>query len=78
MLRAAAEDGLAFPGSPARRAFQGVEAVPCDADWSVPGRFTPYENRSTIQVENADGRAGHLPLERSREWGRNLDGRLSV
>ncbi|NGO78760.1 DUF1684 domain-containing protein [Streptomyces sp. YC504] len=50
------------PGSPARRAFQGIEATPYDADWSVPGRFTPYESRSTIQVENADGRARGLGL----------------
>ncbi|SDJ94983.1 DUF1684 domain-containing protein [Streptomyces indicus] len=50
------------PGSPAHRAFQGIEATPYDAAWSVPGRFTPYEKESTVRVENADGRARGLGL----------------
>ncbi len=45
------------PGSPARRAFAGLEVTPYDAKWALPGRFRPYEEgRTTIQVENADGR----------------------
>ncbi|MBC9715315.1 DUF1684 domain-containing protein [Streptomyces sp. TRM66268-LWL] len=50
------------PASPARRAFQGIEATPYDADWSLPGRFSPYGSENTIQVENADGRARGLGL----------------
>lgn len=52
------------PGSPARRAFAGMEVTPYDEKWVLPGRFRPYgEGRSTIQVENADGRERGLGLE---------------
>jgi hypothetical protein len=44
------------PGSAARRAFQGIEATPYDSRWSVPGRFTPYDDTRTVRVGNADGR----------------------
>ncbi|WP_434588271.1 DUF1684 domain-containing protein [Streptomyces sp. A5-4] len=51
------------PQSPARRAFADIEAGPYDEKWSLPGRFRPYdEGRTTIQVENADGRARGLGL----------------
>ncbi|MFI5755929.1 DUF1684 domain-containing protein [Streptomyces sp. NPDC051569] len=50
------------PKSDARRAFQGIEATPYDRDWALPGRFRPYEESRTVQVENADGRERGLGL----------------
>ncbi|MYW69638.1 DUF1684 domain-containing protein [Streptomyces sp. SID8379] len=51
------------PASPARTAFVGIDATPYDPDWSVEGRFTPYEGGHTdIRVENADGRKRALGL----------------
>ncbi|MFI6939711.1 DUF1684 domain-containing protein [Streptomyces sp. NPDC050418] len=50
------------PDSPARRAFQGIEVTPYAAGWTLPGRFTPYESKNTVQVENADGRERGLGL----------------
>ncbi|MFI1074322.1 DUF1684 domain-containing protein [Streptomyces puniciscabiei] len=50
------------PASAARRAFQGIEATPYDARWSVPGRFTPYDGTRTVRVGNADGRERGLAL----------------
>ncbi|MET9961213.1 DUF1684 domain-containing protein [Streptomyces sp. NPDC006326] len=44
------------PGSAARRAFAGIEATPYDPDVVLPGRFRPYGESRTVQVENADGR----------------------
>lgn len=43
------------PAAPARRAFRGIEATPYDPRWAVPGRFTPYAARRTVQVPSADG-----------------------
>ncbi|MBT2490344.1 DUF1684 domain-containing protein [Streptomyces sp. ISL-96] len=51
------------PESPARRAFAGMEVTPYDPEWVLAGRFRPYgEGRTTIQVENADGRERGLGL----------------
>ncbi|MEU9478286.1 DUF1684 domain-containing protein [Streptomyces sp. NPDC048191] len=50
------------PGSSTRRAFQGIEATPYDPRWSVPGRFTPYDDTRTVRVGNADGRERGLAL----------------
>jgi uncharacterized protein len=50
------------PASPAREAFRGIEATPYDPRWSVPGRFTPYDEDRTVRVENADGRTRGLGL----------------
>ncbi|MFD8425199.1 DUF1684 domain-containing protein [Streptomyces sp. NPDC059466] len=50
------------PAAPARTAFKGIEATPYDARWSVPGHFTPYGERRTVRVENADGRTRGLEL----------------
>ncbi|MEU6482105.1 DUF1684 domain-containing protein [Streptomyces sp. NPDC047017] len=50
------------PGSPAHRAFRGIEATPHDARWSVPGRFTPYEESRTVRVPHADGHERGLGL----------------
>ncbi|GAA1520333.1 DUF1684 domain-containing protein [Streptomyces albidochromogenes] len=51
------------PGSSARRAFAGLEVTPYDARWALAGRFRPYaEGRTTVRVENADGRERGLGL----------------
>ncbi|MGW5178280.1 DUF1684 domain-containing protein [Streptomyces sp. NPDC004082] len=50
------------PAAPARRAFQGIDATPYDARWSVPGHFTPYGESRTVRVENVDGRSRGLGL----------------
>ncbi|MEU3406324.1 DUF1684 domain-containing protein [Streptomyces sp. NPDC006670] len=50
------------PGSAARRAFRGIEATPYDPAFALPGRFRPYGEERTVQVENADGRARGLGL----------------
>ncbi|MFJ6182815.1 DUF1684 domain-containing protein [Streptomyces sp. NPDC092295] len=50
------------PESAARRAFRGIEATPYDRDWTLPGRFRPYEASRTVRVENADGRERGLGL----------------
>ncbi|MCX5197614.1 DUF1684 domain-containing protein [Streptomyces sp. NBC_00249] len=50
------------PASPARAAFQGVEAGPYDPALALPGHFRPYDRDRTVQVENADGRARGLGL----------------
>lgn len=50
------------PGSEARRAFTGIEATPYDPALALPGRFRPYAEDRTVQVENADGRARGLGL----------------
>ncbi|MFD5032528.1 DUF1684 domain-containing protein [Streptomyces sp. NPDC058405] len=50
------------PRSDARRAFLGIEATPYDAGWELPGRFRPYDESRTVQVENADGRERGLGL----------------
>ncbi|MET8408788.1 DUF1684 domain-containing protein [Streptomyces sp. NPDC005195] len=50
------------PAAPARTAFKGIEATPYDPRWSVPGHFTPYGERRTVRVENADGRTRGLEL----------------
>ncbi|MEU6094561.1 DUF1684 domain-containing protein [Streptomyces sp. NPDC047079] len=50
------------PDAPARRAFQGVVATPHDPRWSVEGHFTPYGERRTVRVENADGQHRGLGL----------------
>jgi uncharacterized protein (DUF1684 family) len=43
------------PAAETRRAFRGIDATPYDPDWSVPGRFTPYDDRRTVRVDTADG-----------------------
>ncbi|MER5874166.1 DUF1684 domain-containing protein [Streptomyces sp. NPDC002044] len=50
------------PGSEARRAFAGIEATPYDPALALAGRFRPYAEDRTVQVENADGRARGLGL----------------
>ncbi|OEJ27609.1 hypothetical protein AS594_27125 [Streptomyces agglomeratus] len=51
------------PESPARRAFAGMEVTPYDEKWALAGRFRPYAaGRTTLQVENADGRTRGLGL----------------
>ncbi|MDX3850603.1 DUF1684 domain-containing protein [Streptomyces sp. AK02-01A] len=50
------------PDSAARRAFLGIDATPYDPDWVLPGRFRPYDESRTVQVENADGRERGLGL----------------
>ncbi|MFF4582738.1 DUF1684 domain-containing protein [Streptomyces sp. NPDC001389] len=50
------------PGSAARRSFRGIEATPYDPAFALPGRFRPYGEDRTVQVENADGRTRGLGL----------------
>ncbi|MEU2335744.1 DUF1684 domain-containing protein [Streptomyces sp. NPDC013172] len=50
------------PAAEARRAFRGIDATPYDPRWSVPGRFTPYDDRRSVRVGNADGRERALVL----------------
>ncbi|MFF7972966.1 DUF1684 domain-containing protein [Streptomyces sp. NPDC007905] len=50
------------PEAETRRAFRGIEATPYDPSWSVPGRFTPYEDTRTVRVGTADGRERGLAL----------------
>lgn len=50
------------PAAPGRAAFTGIEATPYDPAYVVPGRFTPYGEDRTVQVENVDGRARGLGL----------------
>lgn len=50
------------PGAAAREAFRGIDATPYDPRWSVPGRFTPYDEHRTVRVANADGRERGLAL----------------
>ncbi|MFG2355535.1 DUF1684 domain-containing protein [Streptomyces sp. NPDC048521] len=75
------------PGSAARRAFRGIEATPYDSRWSVPGRYTPYDDTRTVRVGNADGRERGLALtgelaftlagkERTLRVAQQADGRL--
>jgi uncharacterized protein (DUF1684 family) len=46
------------PAAPAREALRGIEATPRDPRWSVPGRFTPYDEDRAVRVETrTDGRA---------------------
>ncbi|MET9149388.1 DUF1684 domain-containing protein [Streptomyces sp. NPDC058319] len=61
------------PDSAARRAFRGIEATAHDPRWSVPGRFTPYEESRTVRVPNADGRERGLAL--AGELAFTLEGR---
>ncbi|WP_251049719.1 MULTISPECIES: DUF1684 domain-containing protein [unclassified Streptomyces] len=50
------------PASKARAAFTGIEATPYDPAFALPGRFRPYGEDRTVQVENADGRERGLGL----------------
>ncbi|GGJ02566.1 DUF1684 domain-containing protein [Streptomyces brasiliensis] len=50
------------PQAGARRAFRGIDATPYAPNWSVPGRFTPYDGTRTVRVGNADGRERGLAL----------------
>ncbi|MFD6890533.1 DUF1684 domain-containing protein [Streptomyces sp. NPDC059957] len=50
------------PAAPGRAAFTGIEATPYDPAYAVPGRFAPYGEDRTVQVENVDGRARGLGL----------------
>ncbi|MEU3188465.1 DUF1684 domain-containing protein [Streptomyces sp. NPDC006923] len=50
------------PDSAARRAFLGIDATAYDPGWVLPGRFRPYGDSRTVQVENADGRERGLGL----------------
>ncbi|GGN43207.1 DUF1684 domain-containing protein [Streptomyces fuscichromogenes] len=44
------------PAAATRRAFRGIDATPYDPRWSVPGRFTPYDDDPrTVRVGTADG-----------------------
>lgn len=44
------------PAAVTRRTFLGVDATAYDPRWSVPGRFTPYDDdRRTVRVGTADG-----------------------
>ncbi|CAL9624365.1 hypothetical protein SUDANB105_05917 [Streptomyces sp. enrichment culture] len=61
------------PAAETRRLFRGIEATPYDPRWSVPGRFTPYDDDRTVRVENADGRRRGLGL--GGELAFTLDGR---
>ncbi|MFF0964978.1 DUF1684 domain-containing protein [Streptomyces sp. NPDC003703] len=61
------------PDSAARRAFRGIAATAHDPRWSVPGRFTPYEESRTVRVPNADGRERGLAL--AGELAFTLEGR---
>ncbi|MET8248831.1 DUF1684 domain-containing protein [Streptomyces sp. NPDC005202] len=60
------------PAAAARRAFRGIEATAYDPRWSVPGRFTAYEESRTVRVRNADGRERGLGL--AGELAFTLDG----
>ncbi|MFE2064632.1 DUF1684 domain-containing protein [Streptomyces sp. NPDC059467] len=75
------------PAAGTRRAFRGIDAVPYDPNWSVPGRFTPYDERRTVRVPTADGverglaLAGELTFtvageERTLRVAEQADGRL--
>ncbi|WP_055535246.1 DUF1684 domain-containing protein [Streptomyces graminilatus] len=61
------------PGTETRTAFKGIAATPYDPRWSVPGRFTPYDEPRTVRVANADGRERGLGL--GGELTFSLDGR---
>ncbi|MFI1450585.1 DUF1684 domain-containing protein [Streptomyces virginiae] len=50
------------PASEARRTHTGIEATPYDPAFVLPGRFRPYAEDRSVQVENADGRARGLDL----------------
>lgn len=50
------------PAAPGRAAFAGIEVTPYDPAYAVPGRFIPYGEDRTVQVENVDGRARGLGL----------------
>ena len=50
----------AVPGP--RRAFRGIEATPYDPRWSVPGRFTPYEDRAGLY-------GWRTPTGANADWG---------
>ncbi|MFD4870316.1 DUF1684 domain-containing protein [Streptomyces sp. NPDC058412] len=50
------------PASEARRAFAGMETTPYDPAFAPRGRFRPYPEDRSVQVENADGRARGLGL----------------
>ncbi|MFF0064507.1 DUF1684 domain-containing protein [Streptomyces sp. NPDC005279] len=50
------------PDSPARHAFQSIEATAYDARWALPGRFRAYAEHRSVRVENADGRVRGLGL----------------
>ncbi|MER7835981.1 DUF1684 domain-containing protein [Streptomyces sp. NPDC096040] len=44
------------PAAETRRTFLGIDAAAYDPRWSVPGRFTPYDDdRRTVRVDTADG-----------------------
>ncbi|WP_369388345.1 DUF1684 domain-containing protein [Streptomyces sp. CG1] len=60
------------PEAEARRAFKGIVATEYDPRWSVPGRFTPYDDPRTVRVDNADGRERGLAL--AGELAFTLDG----
>lgn len=67
------------PAAPARAAFAGIAAHPYDASWTLPARFTAYEDPQVVQVDNADGRPRGLAL--AGEVAFELDGsplRLAV
>ncbi|WP_371615174.1 DUF1684 domain-containing protein [Streptomyces sp. NBC_00454] len=50
------------PAAPGRTAFTGIEATPYDPAYVAAGRFSPYGEERTVQVENADGRSRGLDL----------------
>ncbi|MEY9840361.1 DUF1684 domain-containing protein [Streptacidiphilus sp. EB103A] len=50
------------PASEARASFAGIDAHPYAPEWSLPARFTPYQEVSRVAVGNADGRERGLAL----------------
>lgn len=50
------------PGAETRRAFGGIEATPYDPAFALPGRFEPFGEERTVQVDNVDGHARGLGL----------------
>jgi uncharacterized protein len=50
------------PGSPARRAFAGIDAFGYDPGWALTAVFHPYPGERTVRVANADGRERGLGL----------------
>ena len=50
------------PASETRSSFAGIDAHPYAPEWSLPARFTPYQESRTVAVGNADGRERGLAL----------------
>lgn len=50
------------PASETRTSFAGIDAHAYAPEWSLPARFTPYQQPRTVNVGNADGRERGLAL----------------